>query len=76
MKSILFLFLLKFLTFIWCERVKVDVFYETLCPYCQNYFVNEIFPLIQTELATKITLRLFPYGNAIMQSNGSIKCQV
>jgi len=48
--------------------VRVDVFYEVLCPYSQQFFSDGLGPVWnETELRSRIDLRLYPYGNAQTQ---------
>lgn len=58
-------------------KVSLVLYYETLCPYCSNFIVNYLEPLFEDdELIEIVDLRLVPYGNAKISSNGTIICQV
>lgn len=57
------------------SRVSVDIFYETLCPYCRQFISNQLLGVVQTELAQHIALKLYPYGNAHTAADGSLVCQ-
>lgn len=37
------------------DRVKVDFFFESLCPYCQQFIVGSL----KTAAATKVSIKLF-----------------
>lgn len=43
--------------------VKVDLYYETLCPYSIDYFVNQLYPAWEV-LSDVMEVQLFPFGNA------------
>ncbi|KAL8496625.1 hypothetical protein ACS0TY_020353 [Phlomoides rotata] len=56
------------------EKVTLEVYYETLCPYCSNLIVNYLYKLFDSDLKSITDLRLIPYGNAKIK-NGTIVCQ-
>lgn len=58
------------------EKVSVALYYETLCPYCADFIVNHLVKLFQNGLISIINLRLVPWGNAWLNSDGSFSCQV
>ncbi|MCL4153176.1 UNVERIFIED_CONTAM: hypothetical protein GTU68_060532, partial [Idotea baltica] len=43
--------------------VKVDLYYETLCPYSIDYFVNQLYPT-WTLMSDIMDVHLYPFGNA------------
>lgn len=43
--------------------VKVGVFFESLCPDCRDFFLNQVAPAI-SEVSSITQLVLIPYGNA------------
>jgi interferon gamma-inducible protein 30 len=45
------------------DRVKFGLYYETLCPDCQGFVRNQMYPVFG-QLADIIDLQLVPYGNA------------
>lgn len=46
-------------------RVKVEIFYETLCPYCQNFITNSLASAWKdAELRDHMEVYFYPYGNA------------
>ncbi|GAV73598.1 GILT domain-containing protein [Cephalotus follicularis] len=57
------------------EKVTVSLYYETLCPYCANFIVNSLAKVFENGLISVIDLRLVPWGNALVQANGSFACQ-
>ncbi|KAF8402586.1 hypothetical protein HHK36_010673 [Tetracentron sinense] len=57
------------------QKVSLDFYYETLCPYCSNFIVNYLVNIFKTGLITIIDLKLVPYGNAKIGSNNTITCQ-
>lgn len=47
------------------DKVKVDFYYESLCPYCQQYMVGSLKTAANTKDFWKICdFNLYPYGNA------------
>ncbi|MBA0588178.1 hypothetical protein Gorai_001291 [Gossypium raimondii] len=57
------------------QNVTLSVYYETLCPYCSDFIVNHLVKLFHSRLFSIVNLRLVPWGNAVLQSNGSFLCQ-
>ncbi|KAL5726351.1 hypothetical protein ACHQM5_009402 [Ranunculus cassubicifolius] len=57
------------------EKVKVDLYYETMCPGCADFMVNAVPIIFQTGLIHIVHLNLVPYGNAKLDYNGNITCQ-
>uniref|UniRef100_A0A2P2I849 Gamma-interferon-inducible lysosomal thiol reductase-like n=1 Tax=Hirondellea gigas TaxID=1518452 RepID=A0A2P2I849_9CRUS len=43
--------------------VKMDLYYETMCPYSQDYFYSQLYPTFE-ELGYIMDVNLYPYGNA------------
>lgn len=58
------------------QKVKLTLYYETLCPYCARFIVNELVKLYQNGLISIVDLRLVPWGNANMDFTRSFICQV
>ncbi|KAK2643424.1 hypothetical protein Ddye_025187 [Dipteronia dyeriana] len=58
-------------------KVSLELYYESLCPYCSNFIVNYLDKLFLEEdkLSSLVDLKLIPYGNAKTSSNNSITCQ-
>ncbi|XP_059427726.1 gamma-interferon-responsive lysosomal thiol protein-like [Corylus avellana] len=57
------------------DSVTVSLYYETLCPYCANFIVNYLLKIFQNGLISVVNLRMVPWGNAWIQSNGTFVCQ-
>ncbi|ERN08996.1 gamma-interferon-inducible lysosomal thiol reductase [Amborella trichopoda] len=57
------------------EKVSLDLYYESLCPYSARFFVNYLDDLFSNGLIDIVDLRLIPYGNARVGSNNTISCQ-
>ncbi|XP_021720993.1 gamma-interferon-inducible lysosomal thiol reductase-like isoform X2 [Chenopodium quinoa] len=57
------------------KKVPLDLYYESLCPYCANFILNELPIIFENGLIDIVDLRLFPWGNARLISNNSFICQ-
>jgi interferon, gamma-inducible protein 30 len=57
-------------------KVSLELYYESLCPYCSRFIVNRLAGVFKDGLIDAVDLRLVPYGNARVGSNGEISCQV
>ncbi|KAG8374448.1 hypothetical protein BUALT_Bualt11G0133000 [Buddleja alternifolia] len=57
------------------DKVKLSVYYESLCPYCANFIVNHLVKIFQTDLINIVNLRLVPWGNTHISPNNSWICQ-
>ncbi|GAA0155934.1 reductase [Lithospermum erythrorhizon] len=57
------------------NKVTLELYYETLCPYCSKFIATHLDKLFQTGLNTITNLKLIPYGNAKVSTNGTILCQ-
>ncbi|KAK6167363.1 hypothetical protein SNE40_021410 [Patella caerulea] len=58
-------------------KVKVDLYYESLCPYCRRFIINQLWPAYQ-KVKEILSITLVPYGNASeKKANGSytFRCQ-
>ncbi|KAK4297126.1 hypothetical protein Pmani_030430 [Petrolisthes manimaculis] len=49
--------------------VKTALYYESLCPYSIDYFVNQLYPT-WTLLKEIMDVELYPFGNASFEPNG------
>jgi interferon gamma-inducible protein 30 len=58
------------------EKVKVELYSESLCPYCANFIINYLNPFFNNGLIDIVELRIIPYGNAHIHADGSLTCQV
>ena len=57
-------------------KVSLELYYESLCPYCSRFIVNHLAGILEDGLIDAVHLRLVPYGNARVGSNSEISCQV
>jgi len=57
------------------KKVSLVLYYESLCPYCSRFMVNHLAGIFEDGLIDAVDLRLVPYGNARVGSNGDISCQ-
>ncbi|KAJ3682860.1 hypothetical protein LUZ60_013087 [Juncus effusus] len=57
------------------SKVPLALYYESLCPYCANFIVNDLAKIFHNGLISIVDLDLVPYGNARVSSNGTITCQ-
>ncbi|GAY32093.1 hypothetical protein CUMW_000550 [Citrus unshiu] len=58
------------------QKVKLSLYYESLCPYCANFIENQLVKVFNTDLRIIVNLRLVPYGNAqIRGPDKTIICQ-
>lgn len=55
-------------------KVEVALYYESLCPYCAGFIVNQLGNMVQTDLFSIVNLRLIPWGNTQRSANSWI-CQ-
>ncbi|KAK8453965.1 hypothetical protein SEVIR_5G372200v4 [Setaria viridis] len=56
-------------------RVTVSVYYETLCPFCSAFVVNDLARIFNNGVSSIADLRLVPFGNGRVSADGSITCQ-
>ena len=56
-------------------RVPVSVYYETLCPFCSAFVVNDLARIFHDGVSSIADLRLVPFGNGRVSADGSITCQ-
>ncbi|XP_076886472.1 gamma-interferon-responsive lysosomal thiol protein-like [Bidens hawaiensis] len=57
------------------HKVKLTLYYEALCPSCADFIVNDLYKIFDDGLISIVDLKLSPYGNAKISSNGTIVCQ-
>ncbi|XP_019178638.1 PREDICTED: gamma-interferon-inducible lysosomal thiol reductase-like [Ipomoea nil] len=57
------------------EKVKLELYYETLCPYCSRFIAKYLPQLFDTGLISITDLSFIPYGNAKIGPNATITCQ-
>ncbi|KAJ0252875.1 hypothetical protein HA466_0119960 [Hirschfeldia incana] len=56
-------------------KVKVNLYYESLCPGCQKFIVNYLVKIFDSDLNTITDLKLVPFGNAEVSDNLTVTCQ-
>ncbi|KAK1365537.1 Gamma-interferon-inducible lysosomal thiol reductase [Heracleum sosnowskyi] len=56
-------------------KVNVSLYYESLCPFCGNFIVNQLGKVFETDLISIVNLRLIPWGNAHRVTNITWTCQ-
>ncbi|WOL16304.1 gamma-interferon-inducible lysosomal thiol reductase [Canna indica] len=56
-------------------KIPLALYYETLCPYCSKFIVNQLPNIFRDGLISIVDLELVPYGNAFLDSNNTISCQ-
>ncbi|TVT97817.1 hypothetical protein EJB05_56917 [Eragrostis curvula] len=72
-----FLVLLCFSPSCSAGRVSVSVYYETLCPFCSGFVVNDLARIFHDGVSSIVDLRLVPFGNGRVSVDGSsITCQI
>ncbi|KAI3682506.1 hypothetical protein L1987_82534 [Smallanthus sonchifolius] len=57
------------------EKVELSLYYEALCPYCEFFILNYLYKIFDNGLISIVDLKLSPYGNAKIRSNGTVVCQ-
>jgi hypothetical protein len=57
-------------------KVRVEVYYESLCPDSVGFLMNQLAPAFKEGLLVGAAVTLVPYGNAKVAANGTISCQV
>ncbi|KAF7845283.1 gamma-interferon-inducible lysosomal thiol reductase-like [Senna tora] len=57
-------------------KVNVSLYYEALCPGCEDFIVEDLVKVVYTDLHSIVNLHLVPYGNAQIQTpNKTVICQ-
>ncbi|XAR55793.1 hypothetical protein NMG60_11035996 [Bertholletia excelsa] len=57
------------------QKVKLSLYYESLCPYCANFIVNSLSKIYENGLISIVDLNLVPWGNAYLIDNTTWVCQ-
>ncbi|KAJ7964241.1 gamma-interferon-inducible lysosomal thiol reductase-like [Quillaja saponaria] len=58
------------------DKVTLELYYESLCPYSANFIVNYLEKIfLDEQLISIVDLKLIPYGNARIGPNNTITCQ-
>jgi interferon gamma-inducible protein 30 len=58
------------------NKVSLELYYESLCPYSADFIVNDLPIIFQHDLLSIVDLKLVPWGNAKLGPNSTITCQV
>ncbi|GLT92756.1 hypothetical protein SLE2022_105790 [Rubroshorea leprosula] len=57
-------------------KVNLSLYYESLCPYCRNFIINQLVKIFNSDLISIVNVRMVPWGNAqVAESNKIIICQ-
>ncbi|CAL9224982.1 unnamed protein product [Arabidopsis halleri] len=58
-------------------KVKLNLYYESLCPGCQEFIVDDLeyINIFDYDLYTITHLKLVPFGNAKLSDNLTVTCQ-
>jgi interferon gamma-inducible protein 30 len=57
------------------DKVRLGLYYESLCPYSANFVVNYLVKIFETGLISVVDLHLVPWGNAKLRANNTFDCQ-
>ncbi|KAG4974684.1 hypothetical protein AAZX31_11G190700 [Glycine max] len=57
------------------DKVSLELYYESLCPYSANFIVNHLPKIFTPDLAPIVHLKLVPWGNAKLRANATFDCQ-
>ncbi|CAK8565991.1 unnamed protein product [Lathyrus sativus] len=57
------------------NKVSLELYYESLCPYCADFIVNYLPEIFQHDLLSIVDLKLVPWGNAQVKGNSTFVCQ-
>ncbi|VVB01375.1 unnamed protein product [Arabis nemorensis] len=57
------------------DKVKLNLYYESLCPGCQEFIVDGLVKVFDSDLHTITDLTLVPFGNAKISDNLTVACQ-
>lgn len=58
------------------NKVSLELYYESLCPYSANFIVNYLPKIFKDDLISIVDLNLVPWGNAKLRGNSTFDCQV
>lgn len=58
------------------SKVRVEVYYEALCPYCQAFMGGALTDVLRRkDIINIVDLKLVPYGNTHIDEQGTFHCQ-
>jgi len=58
------------------DKVELNLYYESLCPGCQSFIVDELVKVFDSDLDTITDVKLVPFGYAKVSNNLTVICQV
>ena len=58
------------------QKVKLSLYYESLCPYSQKFINDDLVKLFESDLHRITDLKLVPFGNGKVSDNLTVTCQV
>ncbi|KAG7547911.1 Gamma interferon inducible lysosomal thiol reductase GILT [Arabidopsis suecica] len=56
-------------------KVKLNLYYESVCPGCQEFIVDDLGKIFDYDLYTITHVKLVPFGNAKLSDNLTVTCQ-
>ncbi|XP_042510461.1 gamma-interferon-responsive lysosomal thiol protein-like [Macadamia integrifolia] len=56
-------------------KVSLAVYYQTLCPSCSSFILNNLSEAFDNGLINILDIKLVPFGNAKIHGNDTITCQ-
>ena len=58
------------------QKIKIDVYIESLCPYCKALVTGSFLTAYKKKGFTDmVDITFWPYGNAYFDQNGKVSCQ-
>ncbi|CAN8324111.1 unnamed protein product [Cochlearia groenlandica] len=58
------------------DKVNLNLYYESLCPFCQDFIVGDLVKIFKSDLLKIADLKLVPFGNAkVSNDNLTVTCQ-
>ncbi|XP_010440630.1 PREDICTED: gamma-interferon-inducible-lysosomal thiol reductase-like [Camelina sativa] len=57
------------------DKVQLYLYYESLCPGCQMFIVDDLVKFFDSDLETITDVKLVPFGNAKVSDNMTVTCQ-
>ncbi|KAK9663992.1 hypothetical protein RND81_14G011900 [Saponaria officinalis] len=58
------------------NKVSLELYYESLCPYCSNFIIQGLAPIFDNGgIIDIVDLKLYPWGNAKIRPDSSFSCQ-
>ncbi|KAL5077116.1 hypothetical protein RYX36_016100 [Vicia faba] len=57
------------------NKVSLELYYESLCPYSADFIVSYLPQVFEHDLLSIVDLKLVPWGNAKLKGNKTFDCQ-